>query len=1440
MGFFSKFGDNCRNQNDFGLNDKLVGEFRSMQLNDGQPKLGIDDRWGFSYHWSSASNHSDPCNAHFLSNFTITVAGDYWLKVSLSDLHPTHSQHIVQPGSISDNQDFKIVVIPAAAAAANTVAFTMDETGWCTIEKDDAHPRCRTMPGREHKIVVKVRDQFGNERRDNETDTVMWMTAFQNGTLIQNRLVMPWDADSYTVAVQFQPEANQDAGHQFLLKLTVNTKEWEAADVPAISSSDKFQRKPQTPPGKVTISSDTVFSFALWTQLNASLCPEQKNAAVCTTTDCVQSGCSFETGESSFKVTIDWAAAADFSIDSIDGACDGNCKNCDLLTSNDFDLSDTQHPDHYYWQVLVPIPPAIPVPPALIVSYRYDWQDRTVGCGPTRAWNLSNATNPPQIVSPVGRYHHTGGDSHEITVTFSAEHPGFLQFKFSLKSQHSLREGIVVLKPGPVQIRPGALSLKTSTLNDPLCISATRPYGLHDLRQHNIWASGDQFEFTANARDAFGNPMLGEDQLVVEIVRLDKSEITDKRDRDIQPHSPFNATFMTSDLCNATGCTRQSGQSEDISHHEIKLNDRVGQTVLSSVTSLGEYTFKYNFSQFGIYKVTGRLCAANDYRACISSHGEHDLVQSYIFTVCPQNSNITDAEGYGRYIKNQALDKCACKAGFSSSTGRGREGGCKACPAGKFAHDRNSVRCTQCEAGTSCSCASINSQVSDSKTGSNCSQQQWNPACSSCDPCKRGQYQNKPGKPTCHTCDEELLDCTTEKMTWPIAKEGTWMSPSSPQKDLVRCPNSIRCPGSKLLEGKQNSEGIINSATSEEKRCFLDEPKADGGFTVGDREFYPAKCLDILGSRCAVGYAQAKCQKCCHSTDQPPNQPQCDGKQWTDFSTNGICQPCPADSKGLVAFAILVLAVVGAPVVLRFAGISRHLGSLQAPIMSVVNFFQSCDLFSLLHLHWPKQWLDFVHKIASVFNFALPAFLNSLNPGKYPSPPFTAFLELARVSDHPLFAECSFELTYWKKYLLMMFSPFLLLIVSYTFILFRTAASKIAGAIEQALISRATKALLSREAVADQFFDDEEYDEAAEMFRRLRRFPACVNDRALKSRVIGRQAEAELRRDNFLAAAICSEEALVFDDMNLEAAATLSAADEALDSVGDSEATVADRRHSSLVADEPAVESVEAPGSNDCMPSAEPSAELAENSRTSAHALHHSILVKFFGLCDPSKTLEDVWEILDVARGPCAAMHAAHFSILCRNLEEAHGIDPIEFSKVDVTEALTSKRLSRADVSKLLSKTRHSWPRQKLNKLAAFDFAAAQKRVVPMLLWYLMVGYVAITSRAMRPLGCTKNADGKKYMSEASATNIECNWCTGPRDIAVTLWWPFCGEDKNDDKLGCQPGGWYVLGGYDKLATLAYFFSFIYGIGVPCLLFYVMYTNRTEIKRAEYINKFGL
>jgi hypothetical protein len=86
---------------------------------------------------------------------------------------------------------------------------------------------------------------------------------------------------------------------------------------------------------------------------------------------------------------------------------------------------------------------------------------------------------------------------------------------------------------------------------------------------------------------------------------------------------------------------------------------------------------------------------------------------------------------------------------------------------------------------------------------------------------------------------------------------------------------------------------------------------------------------------------------------------------------------------------------------IKFAEVAKLSGALHAPLVSLLNFFQLCDLFKGMNLHWPAPLVYFVERFLSIFNFNIHMF-----------------------HVHP---ECQLSLTYAEKWVLKMLSPILLI-----------------------------------------------------------------------------------------------------------------------------------------------------------------------------------------------------------------------------------------------------------------------------------------------------------------------------------------------------------------------------------------------------------------------------
>ena len=97
----------------------------------------------------------------------------------------------------------------------------------------------------------------------------------------------------------------------------------------------------------------------------------------------------------------------------------------------------------------------------------------------------------------------------------------------------------------------------------------------------------------------------------------------------------------------------------------------------------------------------------------------------------------------------------------------------------------------------------------------------------------------------------------------------------------------------------------------------------------------------------------------------------CDGNYYHQASDD-TCLLCPQTSGKVLIAGTMLIAVILAPVLLKIAEAVKHAGALQGPIMSMVNFFQSADLFKHLNLHWPPKFKEFIQTFAQYFNFQLP------------------------------------------------------------------------------------------------------------------------------------------------------------------------------------------------------------------------------------------------------------------------------------------------------------------------------------------------------------------------------------------------------------------------------------------------------------------------------------
>ena len=100
--------------------------------------------------------------------------------------------------------------------------------------------------------------------------------------------------------------------------------------------------------------------------------------------------------------------------------------------------------------------------------------------------------------------------------------------------------------------------------------------------------------------------------------------------------------------------------------------------------------------------------------------------------------------------------------------------------------------------------------------------------------------------------------------------------------------------------------------------------------------------------------------------------------------------------------------------------------------------------------------------------------------------------------------------------------------------------------------------------------------------------------------------------------------------------------------------------------------------------------------------------------------------------------------------------------------------------------------------LRGHDWEGVSSNVTRIVVLYLMVGFIFLSSTSLEPFACEVNLDGREYM--ISAPDIACDWC--------------------------DPD-------YKVLRTMAYIGITLYGIGSLGLFYLVLHSYRNELKTNE-------
>eukprot|EP01043_Picozoa_sp_COSAG02_P034737 COSAG02_NODE_2446_length_8839_cov_6.263501_3_plen_1302_part_00 len=309
---------------------------------------------------------------------------------------------------------------------------------------------------------------------------------------------------------------------------------------------------------------------------------------------------------------------------------------------------------------------------------------------------------------------------------------------------------------------------------------------------------------------------------------------------------------------------------------------------------------------------------------------------------------------------------------------------------------------------------------------------------------KVGYYSPKGPGYIAEKCQEGFA-CQHNGQRWPVAKPDFWVDPHEPSK-MSKCGLKGACPGSSIFVDSALSCPSATTGTNSSKIDF-NSSKIDfemkttvlsfGCFMYGaptgvaedsakwHKPYLVEGCLKQAGSRCCPGYTGKKCADCCKKENRGGRFPSCNGEQWHSIGSGEgqHCEQCPKGRPSPVLVIVMfILCLAFLPIFVKMSEVMKHAGAVTGPMLSVVNFIQSADLFQALDLHWPKFFKDLCREVATLFNSLnlaqkLMDLLNGLIPidwGIIPTP------------------QCELQLTFVQKWCLTMLSPIMVIIVYYS------------------------------------------------------------------------------------------------------------------------------------------------------------------------------------------------------------------------------------------------------------------------------------------------------------------------------------------------------------------------------------------------------------------------
>jgi len=328
--------------------------------------------------------------------------------------------------------------------------------------------------------------------------------------------------------------------------------------------------------------------------------------------------------------------------------------------------------------------------------------------------------------------------------------------------------------------------------------------------------------------------------------------------------------------------------------------------------------------------IAGCLCKAGyrhlDQEKCeICNANQYSSVGQYSCTNC--------AAGRVSLAGSTNISQCVCISGWiqqgpicvtpicgPGTTGSGLDqGGCTACPAGKFKPTSGSDNCTSCPANTysaitgassisdcsNCPANSVSLQGSVLSTNCQCKAGYTGPNGGTCTACQANFYKDTVGPAACTQCNLAAQSpAGSNSSAKCICRAGYYGSiPNNCQQCAINTysdtPGSLTC-----LQCPSNSEALGLNDQKEDCKCNKGYTGPDGGTctscnvtqykdTVGSSPCSPCKANSASGCKhsanccaCKIGYYGAAGQQCTI----------CPTDTYSDVSGASACTPCPANT----------------------------------------------------------------------------------------------------------------------------------------------------------------------------------------------------------------------------------------------------------------------------------------------------------------------------------------------------------------------------------------------------------------------------------------------------------------------------------------------------------------------------------------------------------------